>query len=115
MSREWIIRVLVGFGLKHRDAQVYVFLAKTGPQKARTIASQLGIYKQQLYRSLKTLQNKGMVNATFEHPAFFSAVSLEKVIDQFIETKKEEAQHIEKNKDEILSSWQAVLIEDATI
>jgi sugar-specific transcriptional regulator TrmB len=114
MSREWIIRALVGLGLKHRDAQVYVFLAKTGPQKARNIASQLGMYKQQLYRSLKTLQNKGMVNATFEHPARFSAVSLGKVIDQFIETKKEEAQHIEKNKDAILSSWQSMLMENVT-
>ena len=114
MSREWIIRALVGLGLKRTDAQVYVFLAKTGPQKARTIASQLGMYKQQLYRSLKTLQNKGMVNATFEHPACFSAVSLEKILDAFIEAKKKEAQRVEQNKNEILSSWQSMLTEDIT-
>jgi sugar-specific transcriptional regulator TrmB len=112
MSREWIIRTLVGIGLKRTDAQVYVFLAKTGPQKARNIASQMGMYKQQLYRSLKTLKSKGMVNATFERPACFSAVSLEKVLDQFIKARKEEAQRIEQNKSEILFSWQSMLTED---
>lgn len=114
MSREWIIRALVGLGLKRTDAQVYVFLAKTGPQKARILANQLGMYKQLLYRSLKTLRRKGMINATFEHPAYFSAVSLEKVLDQFIKARKEEAQRLEQNKDEILSSWRSIIMEDVT-
>lgn len=112
MSQEWLIRTLVGLGLKQTDALVYVFLTTEGPQKARVIANQLGMYKQQLYRSLKTLRNKGMVNATFEHPACFSAVSLEKVLDIFTETKKEEARRVEQNKDKILSNWQSMLMED---
>jgi sugar-specific transcriptional regulator TrmB len=114
LSQEWLIRTLASLGLKRTDAQVYVFLTKAGSQKAKTIANQMGMYKQKLYRSLKTLQAKGMVNATREHPAIFSAVSLEKVLDAFIEAKKEEAQRVEQNKDEILSSWQSILMENVT-
>lgn len=114
MSQEWIIRTLVGLGLKRTDAKVYLFLAKTGPQKARDITNALKIYKQQLYRSLKNLRAKGMVNATLEHPARFSAVSLEKALDLFIKAKREEAQNIEQNKDEILSIWQSITADVST-
>lgn len=114
MSQEWLIRALARFGLKRLDAQVYVFLVTAGPQKAKAITSQLGVYKQQVYRSLKTLQTKGMATATDEYPTRFSAVSLERVLDEFIEDKKDEAQKVEQNKAEILSSWQALLTEDIT-
>ena len=108
-----MIRALVGFGLKRTDAQIYVFLAKTGPQKARDITTTLKMYKQQLYRSLKSLRAKGMVNATFEHPARFYAVSLEKVLDLFVRAKMEEAQSIQRNKQELLSIWQSMTTADS--
>ena len=114
MSQEWLISALIGLGLKRIDAQVYVFLAKAGPQKAKAIISQQGIYKQKLCPSLKTLQGKGMVTAINERPTLFSAVSLEKIIDQFIIAKKEEAQRIQQNKEEILSSWQSMLMQNLT-
>jgi sugar-specific transcriptional regulator TrmB len=114
MSQEWLIRALVGLGLKRTDAKVYLFLAKTGPQKARDITTALKIHKQQLYPSLKNLQEKGFVYATLEHTALFSAIPLEKVLDALIKSKMEEAQNIEQNKDEILSIWQSITIDDST-
>jgi sugar-specific transcriptional regulator TrmB len=72
------------------------------------------MYKRQLYRSLKKLQNKGIVSATAEHSALFSAVPFEKVLDIFAKAKMEEAQRIEQNKEEILSIWQSMINGDLT-
>jgi sugar-specific transcriptional regulator TrmB len=90
------------------DAKVYVFLAKTGLIRALDIAKSTKMNKEQLYRSLKKLQSKGLASATLEHPARFSAVPFEKVLDLFIKAKLEEAQEIQQDKEEILSIWKSM-------
>jgi len=105
-----VLKTLVGLGLTRLDSQVYIYLAKRGPQKGQDLSKGLKVQKQQLYRSLKNLQSKGIVNATLEHPAVFNAVSFDKVVDIFIKAKMAEAQRIQENKDEILANWQAISI-----
>ncbi len=114
MSQEWVIKTLLDLGLKRTDVKVYLFLAKTGPQKARYTAKELKMHKQQLYRSLKSLQCKGCVKATLEHSALFSAVPPEKVLDTLIKSKMKEAQNIQHNKQELLSIWQSMTTDDST-
>jgi sugar-specific transcriptional regulator TrmB len=106
-----MFKTLESLGLKHLDAEVYVYLAQNEPQKARDIAEALETYKRQLYRSLKSLQRRGMVSASREHPVRFSAVSFDKVLDQFIQANREEAQRIEKNREQILSMWRSKILE----
>jgi sugar-specific transcriptional regulator TrmB len=103
-----MIKTLAILGLSQTDAEVYVYLATNGPQKARNIAEALATYKQRLYRSLKNLHCKGCIKATDERPAVFSAEPFEKVLDQFIKAKNEEAQRILQNKEECLSSWHSM-------
>jgi sugar-specific transcriptional regulator TrmB len=114
MSQEWLIRALVGLGLKRTDAKVYLFLAKTGPQKARDITNALKMHKAEVYRSLKNLQCKDCVKATVEHSALFSATPLEKILDTLIKSKMEEAQNIQRDKQELLFIWQSMTINDST-
>jgi sugar-specific transcriptional regulator TrmB len=109
-----VLKALVKLGLSQTDAEVYVFLATKGPQKAREVANALKMHKRQLYRSLKKLQNKGIVSSTAEHPARFSAVPFEKVLDLLLKAKLGEAQRIEQNKEEILSKWQSMIMGDFT-
>ena len=61
MSLERIIKALRGFGLKRIEAEVYVYLAKKGPQKGRDLADALNIRKQQLYPILKKLEEDGLI------------------------------------------------------
>ena len=103
MSKEWLVKTLESFGLKRLDAEVYVYLAQNEPQKVRDMAEALETYKRQLYRSLKSLHRKGMVSVSQEHPARFSAVTFDKILDQFAEANRGEAQRIEENKDQLLS------------
>jgi sugar-specific transcriptional regulator TrmB len=106
---EPVLETLVSFGTKRLDAQVYLFLAKAGPLEGRDIAGALKLYKQQLYRSLRSLKCKGCVEATLERPARFSAVPLEKVLDLFMKTKMEQAEDLKERRDELLSSWRSII------
>ena len=111
MSKEWMLKTLESLGLKRLDAEVYVFLEERDPQKVRDIAEALEMYKRQLYRSLRSLQRIGMVSASQEHPARFSAVSFDKVLDSFIISNRETAQYVEQNKEQILSFWRSKITE----
>ncbi len=105
-----MLKTLESFGLKRLDVEVYVYLVQHDPQKARDIAEALETYKRQLYRSLKSLRRKGMVSASQECPALFSAVSFDKVLDQFIEANREEALRVEENKEQLLSMWRSKIL-----
>jgi len=109
MSREWVLKTLVGLGLSEVEAEVYIFIAQAGPVKGRDIAEKLKLYKKLVYRSLKRLQAKGMVNTTFERPARFSAVSLEKILGFFMKAKTEQAKNLQSNREKLLSSWRSMI------
>jgi sugar-specific transcriptional regulator TrmB len=108
-----VTKTLESLGLSHLEAQVYVFLGKRGPQKAKDIKGALKIPKQQLYLVLKTLQGRSIVCATIEHPAKFSAVSFEKVLDLFVKAKTKELQRIQEDQPQILSDWQSIAIRES--
>jgi sugar-specific transcriptional regulator TrmB len=108
MSQEKVLKTLQDLGLTSLDSKIYIYLAKKGPQKGNAISKALKVQKQQLYRNLKKLQSKAIVSATLEHPAKFSAVPFEKVLDLFIKAKLQEAQTIQTEKTRLLSSWQAM-------
>ena len=112
MISEKVLKILTQIGLPKTDAEVYLFLATKTPQKAKTIASQLGMHTQQVYRSLKKLHNKRMVNTIPGRITYFSAVPLERVLDLLIEAKREEAQQIQLHKEKILSTFQTSIMSE---
>jgi sugar-specific transcriptional regulator TrmB len=103
---ELLIETLVELGLKPTDTQVYIFLAKKGPQRGKDLVNSLRITKQQLYPSLKNLEERCVVNSSNERPAVFSAVPIEQVLDALIKAKIKETQHMIQNKEAFLSKWQ---------
>ncbi len=109
-----LLRTFVSLGLTETDAEVYLFLAKSGPQKGRDIAQALGLYKQQLYRSLRSLECKGCVKVAYAHPSRFFAVSIENVINLLVGANLQEAEIMEENRQKILSCWQAMMKKDQT-
>ena len=112
MSQEQVLKTLESLGFDEIDAQIYVYLAKKGTEKACNIIKALKLTKQQFYPSVKRLQSKGIVNSTIERPARFSVISFEKFIDLFIEAKIEEARSLRRSKAEILQNWHNLRLED---
>jgi sugar-specific transcriptional regulator TrmB len=103
LTQEWMLKNLINLGFKPKDAQVYVYLALSGPKMAKDIASSLKINKRQVYRSLKRLQEKETVNK--KNPAVFCALSFDKVLELFANANLKEAKRIENNKESVLSLW----------
>jgi sugar-specific transcriptional regulator TrmB len=114
MSQRRILETIVGLGFSEKDAEVYVFLAKKGSRKARDIMITLKMNKAQLYRSLRNLQSRGLVDSTLECPARFSAVSFDKVLDLFIKAKKDDARNVEENRDSTLALWNSMVVSESS-
>jgi sugar-specific transcriptional regulator TrmB len=106
-SKELMLKLLFDLGLTETEVSVYVFLTKKGPQKAGIIGNALNLYKQRLYRSLRKMQRKGVIEAS-GYPACFSAMPFEKVLDLVIKSNIEEAECMKQNKGELLSTWQSI-------
>ena len=100
-----MLRTLEGFGFTRVDAEVYVYLAKAGPQKGRDLTSGLRMTKQKLYPILEGLQKRGVVTSSPERPALFSALTFEELLNLFVRLNIEQAQIIKETKDELLASW----------
>jgi sugar-specific transcriptional regulator TrmB len=114
LSLERALDTLVSLGLTQIDAQVYVFLAKRGPHNEKDLADALKLTKHQLCRSLENLETKGMVSATLERAARFTAVPLEKVIDLFVKAATEQAKALQASRKELLSTWRSAIKQDSS-
>jgi len=108
LSEGTIEGVLSSFGLTEGEVEMYLFLAKHGVLKCGEIAKGMKRHTAQIYRVLKVLQSKGLVESTLEVPTRFAAVSLETIIDQRIKAKHDEAALIEKTKNQVLSYWKNI-------
>ncbi len=51
-----------------------------------------------------------MVSVTLEHPAKFSAIPFEKLLDLYLKAKMEEVKRLQQSKDQILNDWQSIVI-----
>ena len=91
--------------LSQTDAEIYVYLAATGPTTARNIIKTLSINKRQIYRRLKLLEHKGIILSKGKYPSQFSALSFEQVIDMLIEIKEAQAKILHTSKKEFISDF----------
>jgi HTH-type transcriptional regulator, sugar sensing transcriptional regulator len=100
-----VIKILENLGFSRVDAEVYVYLAKTGPKEGKDLTIGLRMAKQQLYQVLRNLKEKGVVTSSTDHPALFSALDFEELLRLYINLNKQQAKGIEETKKELLESW----------
>ena len=101
-------KILSSFGLTEKEIEIYIFLAKHGVIRSREIISGLRIHRADVYRILKSLQSKGLVEPTLESPARYIIVQFETVLESFIKAKHDEAIVIEKSKQDLLEDWKNI-------
>ena len=105
LSDESLINVLRKLGFPKREADVYLFLSKYGMKDVKSVSTHLKIERVQTYRTLKSLEDKGVVEATLETPTRFKAVPLEMLLDSHIKTRKTEVGKLESEKEEVITRW----------
>lgn len=108
LSTENILKILKNFGLTEKEAEIYIFLSRHGVQRSGEIAKGIKTHRAEVYRMLKSLQTKGLVESTLEAPIRFTTVPFEAAIDSFITTKREEAALVESAKRDLLEDWNLV-------
>jgi sugar-specific transcriptional regulator TrmB len=104
--------LLAKLGLNRLDINVYIFLAKKGPRKGTELCNEMKILKQQLYTSLQNLKRTGIINATQNHPATFSAKPFEEILNLSIKSIIDEAQNTQHNKTELFKTWKSIASTD---
>ena len=109
MTEKWITKTLANLGFSLMDAKIYFLLASHCPLTARNIADIFKLHKQQVYRILGRLQNRGIVNSSANRPAVFSSLPFEEVLDLFLKGKIEEATILADKRDELLLGWRLMV------
>ena len=108
MSEKPIESILKNIGLTKRETEVYIFLAKYSALKSIEIAKKTRIDTAEVYRILKSLQTKGIIEATLESPARYVIVPFERLIDSFIKARQDEVALVQKAKDSLLFDWKRI-------
>ncbi|MGD6853409.1 MAG: TrmB family transcriptional regulator [Candidatus Bathyarchaeia archaeon] len=108
MSEEAVRKVLRDFGLTEKETEIYIFVSKHGILKGGEVAKQTKTPKALVYRVLKSLQAKGVVESTLEFPARFAAVPFEEIIDLNVSSKLSEVSRLKDEKTALLNHWKQI-------
>ena len=96
------------FGLSVNQIKVFFFLSKFGPMVAIEISRKLRITRTEVYQILTSLQNKGIVLASFQHPIEFSALSLNKAILVMVNTESDRLNTLKKSEVTLKKIWDKI-------
>ena len=97
---EFITR-LISFGLSEKEAQFYLHLLKYGPKPPSLLAKSLKTYREDVYRTLTGLMDKGMVNPSLETPTVYAAVELGIALETALKKHESELRELEMRKKEL--------------
>ena len=96
------------FGLSVNQIKIFFFLSKFGPNVAIEISRKLRIFRTEVYQILTSLQNKGMVLASFQHPIEFSALSLNKAILVLVNAESDRLNALKKSEIALKKIWDKI-------
>jgi HTH-type transcriptional regulator, sugar sensing transcriptional regulator len=92
---------LIGFGLSEKEALVYLHLLKYGPKPPSLLAKSLKTYREDIYRTLTGLIDKGMINQSLETPTVYTAVDLDIALETALKEHESELRELEMRKQEL--------------
>lgn len=108
MTQDPVNKVLKDIGLTDRETELYIFLGKHGALKGVEIARRIRLDKGEVYHILRSLQSKGLVESTLQTPTRFAIAPFEKVLNQFIKARRDEAALVESTKGDLLNYWNKI-------
>jgi len=99
---------LILFGLTPNQSKVFFYLGKIGAKTASEISKAVEVPRSETYHLLTALQNKGIVEASFQHPIQFTALPINKAVDVLINTETERLNKLKKSGPELEEMWEKV-------
>ncbi len=105
MSLNRVLKLLDNFGFSRVEAEVYVYLAKTGPHDSQDLVEGININYQKLNLALQKLLKKGAIITEEKRVASYIALPFEELLNRYIELNMAQLQNIKINKHELLENW----------
>ncbi|MFH0850232.1 MAG: helix-turn-helix domain-containing protein, partial [Candidatus Bathyarchaeota archaeon] len=102
MSLEGLHERLTAFGFTREEAEVYVFLTAMGPTPARVVARRFNINRMKAYRTLKDLEDRGLIQRIVGRPIRFAATPPDEVLRRSIEETKQTLSGLERDEERVL-------------
>jgi len=96
------------FGLSVNQTKIFFFLSKFGPNIATDISRKLRITRTEVYQILTSLQNKGIVLASFQHPIEFSALPFNKAILVLVNAESDRLNALKKSEVTLNKIWDKI-------
>lgn len=96
---------LLKFQLTPNQIQVFFYLGKFGSKTANEISKNLHIPRTETYHILSSLQSKGVILVSFEHPIRFSALQIQKAIFALINAESERLHALKKAEVVLMKLW----------
>ena len=99
---------LTPFGLTPNQIKVFFYLGKVGAKTASEIAKAVNVPRSETYHLLTALQNKGIVEASFQHPIKFTSLSIKKTVHVLLNTETERLNKLKKSGPELEKIWDKI-------
>jgi len=93
---------LIEFGLSDKEAKTYLFLLKYGPKTPSPLAAKsLNTYREDTYRTLQSLIDKGMVRPSLDSPTLYAAVDIHTALESALKKYESELREMEARKQQL--------------
>jgi sugar-specific transcriptional regulator TrmB len=104
-EKEAEVQTLVNLGLTVLQAKVYLALAKFGVSTAGTIAEKAIVARQDVYRVLAGLQEKGLIEKIISNPNQYSPIDLEKGLTNLLQRREHQTTEIKDSIKQIRNNF----------
>jgi sugar-specific transcriptional regulator TrmB len=105
------VRLLTEIGITKTQAKVYLTLLKIGETEARTLSKKTGIPKQEIYRIIKELQEKGLAEKELAAPSKFIATPIQFGLQILMNEKVQQCKDAQRKIKEFLLKNQTCTLE----
>ena len=99
------------YGLSRNEARLLIFLAKTGPSKASQAALAVKMNRTEIYRTIKNLQRRGIVEATLQQPVRFQSVPFDRCLQVIMDETKTRLKILERRGESLRQQFQNIKVE----
>ena len=105
---EEIREELLKFGLTSNQVKVFFYLGKFGSKTAIEISRSLRMPRTETYHLLSSLQSKGIVLSSFNHPTKFSSVALDKAMVALINAESARLNSLKSSEPLLKTLWDKI-------
>ena len=95
-------QVMQSLGFSANERRIYLLLVRVGPLRANELSAALLLDRKETYHLLTSLQNRGLVAATFTRPLRYAAEKFEKALDMLSRLEPERVEALKFAKRQLL-------------